>query len=283
VSLAGPSLFCTPELAARIERAESSLMAAAALAAGRRDPSARAFATPVAGGMATFARDGSPFNKVSGLGFAGPPAGEELDAVERAFAERGAAVQVELGNLGDPDVAPLLVRRGYELVSFENVLGVALDAPVEPAQPPRVQIARSEDGDFDDWLAVSVGAVAEPDTAGVPWHETFAAQALEDAERDFLAAGAIRYSAFRDGRLAGAASFRAADGIAQMTGAATAPEHRRRGIHTALLAARLADAAAAGCDVAVVTTQPGSRSQHNVQRCGFDLLYTRAILVKPAE
>jgi hypothetical protein len=40
----------------------------------------------------------------------------------------------------------------------------------------------------------------------------------------------------------------------------------------------LADAAAAGCDIAVVTTQPASKSQQNVQRRGFDLLYTRAVL-----
>jgi len=70
------------------------------------------------------------------------------------------------------------------------------------------------------------------------------------------------------------------EGIAQLTGAATAPAHRRRGVQTALLLARLTDAAAAGCDIAVVTTQPGSRSQRNVQRRGFDLLYTRAVLVK---
>jgi len=73
---------------------------------------------------------------------------------------------------------------------------------------------------------------------------------------------------------------RLADGIAQLTGAATAPAHRRHGIQTALLSARLADAAAAGCDVAVVTVQPASKSQQNVQRQGFDLLYTRAVLVK---
>ena len=29
----------------------------------------------------------------------------------------------------------------------------------------------------------------------------------------------------------------------------------------------------------VVTTQPASKSQQNVQRRGFDLLYTRAVLV----
>ena len=92
-----------------------------------------------------------------------------------------------------------------------------------------------------------------------------------------VAAGVIRYAALRDGLMAGGASFRLAAGIAQLTGAATAPAHRRRGVQTALLSARPADAAAAGCDVAVVTTQPGSKSQQNVQRRGFHLLYTRAI------
>jgi predicted GNAT family acetyltransferase len=74
---------------------------------------------------------------------------------------------------------------------------------------------------------------------------------------------------------------RIVDGIAQLTGAATVPAQRRRGVQTALLTARLADAVAAGCDLAVVTTSPGSRSQHNVQRNGFDLLYTRAVLRRP--
>jgi GNAT superfamily N-acetyltransferase len=71
-----------------------------------------------------------------------------------------------------------------------------------------------------------------------------------------------------------------AEGVAQLTGAATAPAHRGRGVQTALLSARLADAASAGCDIAVVTAQPASKSQRNVQRRGFDLLYTRAVLVK---
>ena len=32
-------------------------------------------------------------------------------------------------------------------------------------------------------------------------------------------------------------------------------------------------------DVMTVTTQPGSKSQQNVQRRGFDLLYSRTVLV----
>ena len=60
------------------------------------------------------------------------------------------------------------------------------------------------------------------------------------------------------------------------------PAHRRRGVQSALLVSRLTDAARRGCDIAVVTTQPGSKSQQNVQRQGFELLYTRAILVRAA-
>jgi len=86
-----------------------------------------------------------------------------------------------------------------------------------------------------------------------------------------------------DGAIAGGAALRVTGRIAQFSGAATVPAHRRRGVQSALLAARLADAAAAGCDIAVVTTAPGTKSQQNAQRCGFDLLYTRVVLVRPPE
>jgi hypothetical protein len=48
-------IFAGTELAARIERAERSLIAESALAAGRRDPGGRCFATTLAGGVAAWA------------------------------------------------------------------------------------------------------------------------------------------------------------------------------------------------------------------------------------
>jgi ribosomal protein S18 acetylase RimI-like enzyme len=84
------------------------------------------------------------------------------------------------------------------------------------------------------------------------------------------------------GVAAGAAELRLHDGVAQMAGAGTLPQFRRRGVQMSLLSTRLAAAAAAGCDLAVVTVQPGSKSQENVQRHGFQLLYARCILVRSA-
>ncbi|WP_372664925.1 GNAT family N-acetyltransferase [Amycolatopsis kentuckyensis] len=267
----GERLFCGTALAARIERAEARLTAACSDAARARRGDATGFARPLSGGIASFAEADSPFNKIIGLGFDGLP--DALDEVEAAFAELGAPVQVELSQLADPAVGAVLTRRGYHLESFENVLGRRLAGP-GPGGDARL----TRDDELESWLAMVADATAVADTEGVPSHEDFPRETLMHALRDM--AGVRRYVAEREGEFAGGASFRVTDGIAQFTGAATVPRFRRRGVQTALLRARLAAAAEAGCDVAVVTTQPGSKSQQNVQRQGFDLLYARAILVK---
>lgn len=259
------------------------MIGAGAEAARRRSSDQTQFVTPIAGGLACFAGDGSPLNKVVGLGFGGVPDDAVLDEIEDAFAARGSATQIELTHLADPEIGTALMDRGYALVGFENVLGRALDSGTERVSPPGVTVRGSDDDEFDAWLDVVVDGFAHPDTQGVPSHEDFPREAIESATRDMAAAGVTRYVALRDGEIAGAASIRMADGIALFTGAATAPAHRRRGVQTALLSTRLADAATAGCTIAVVTTAPGSKSQQNVQGRGFHLLYTRAVLVKQGE
>jgi GNAT superfamily N-acetyltransferase len=270
--------FCSVELAERIERVETQMIVAATEAAGQRVGDA-AFVMPIAGGAACFAEDGSPMNKIVGLGFGGVPTGDALDEIERAFAARVTPTQVELSNLADPTIAAALTSRGYRLVSFENVLGCSLHDELPQVIPPGVEVRVG--GDRAAWLDVVVDGFAHPDSEGVPSHQQFPREIVENAERDIEQAGATPYLAFCDGVVAGGGSMRISEGVAQLTGAATAPAYRRRGVQTALLSSRLADAVRARCDIAVVTTQPGSKSQANVQRRGFHLLYTRAVLVKP--
>lgn len=122
---------------------------------------------------------------------------------------------------------------------------------------------------------------ASPDTQGVPSGESYPSDLLVTVMADMAAAeGFSRFLARRGGVPAGGASLRLCEGVAHLCGAATLPAHRRRGVQTALLAARLELAGRAGGDVAVVITEPGSKSQENVQRHGFELLYSRAILVR---
>jgi GNAT superfamily N-acetyltransferase len=274
-------LFASTSLAARIERAEARLMADAARAADRRRPGTRAFALPLAGGFATFAGPGFPMNKVAGLGFSGPLDEGELEAVEAAYAERACPVQVELACLAEPSIGELLTRRGYALLGFENVLGQTLPLESAPAPADGICVSTSPGEELAAWMEVVIGGFESPDTQGVPSHEQYSRETAEVAMGDMAdVTGFERHIARREGMPAGGGSMRLFDGVAQLCGAATLPEHRRRGVQSALLAARLDAAGRTGCDVAIITTQPGSRSQENAQRRGFELLYTRAVLVR---
>ncbi|RSM40586.1 GNAT family N-acetyltransferase [Amycolatopsis balhimycina DSM 5908] len=271
----GERLFCDVALAERIERAEARWVADCSDAARARRGDTVGFARPLAGGIASFAEADSPFDKVAGLGFEGVPDADALDEVERAFAELGAPVQIELCQLADPEVGAFLTDRGYRLESYENVLGRRLGDAVDEVSG---DVRPCRDDELETWLAAVADASLVVDTEGLPSHEDFSRETLVTVLRDM--AGVRRFLAERDGEFAGGASFRVTDGIAQFAGAATVPAHRRRGVQTALLRARLAAARAAGCDLAIVTTLLGTKSQQNAQRQGFDLLYARAILVK---
>lgn len=274
-------LFASTKLAARIEAAETLLVAACAEAAQRRTGGA-VLARRFSGGVAAHLGYDSPLDKVVGLGFAGPIDEAVLAEVEQEFAARGTPLPVEISCLAEAGTHAMLTRRGYALTGFENVLARRLAQPITTRAQPTADLEIHEVGEEHDarWFDTVITGFAHPDTEGVASHESYPREILERTMQDVvLAPGFVRHLASIRGEPAGGASMRLTDGIVQLCGAATLPAFRRRGVQSALLAARLAFARDRGCDLAVVTTLPGSKSQENVQRLGFELLYTRAILV----
>jgi len=83
-----------------------------------------------------------------------------------------------------------------------------------------------------------------------------------------------------DGEIAGTAAIDLQSGTAQLFATSTRHGARGRGVQTALIAARLAFAQAAGCDLTFMRTEAGSGSQRNAERQGFRPLYSKAILEK---
>ena len=91
-------LFCDTALAERIERIEAQLVAQGSGTAHHRAGDSAGFVIPVAGGVASFAEEGSPLNKVAGLGFGGVPTAATLQEIERAFTARGAPCRCRIGH-----------------------------------------------------------------------------------------------------------------------------------------------------------------------------------------
>ena len=277
-------MFANIELAARVDAAEGRLCADIVHASLEHSPDTRSLVTPLAGGLVVYAAPGSPMNKGIGIALTEPLEEAPLADLEQQWRDRNEPMRIELSALAKPEAATLLTRRGYQLVGFENQLGCDLGATDSGLRAPSydgsIVVKRLADADEKLWRDVTVDGFAQPDGSAAP-HEIFPREVLDEI---FVTLGHTsgfrRYVARIDGEVAGTASLRIDGDIAQLAGAATLPAFRRRGVQTALLQYRLQDAGDAGCTLAVVTTAPGSTSQANVQRRGFALLYTRAILVR---
>jgi GNAT superfamily N-acetyltransferase len=267
--------FMDLELARRVEMAEAVAMRACAEAARRLHPDSPIAVMEIGGGIAAYAGADSPITQAIGVGLKGKVSDEELDQLEEFFRSRGAAVALETCPLVDISLYETLAKRGYQLTEVSNVLVRDLKA------------ATASEFDVKS-LAVAVRpvAAAEADL----WTRTVAQGFAEThpvtpsllgvMSGFFHRANACSYLAFVDGEVAGGGAAAAHEGVGGLFGASTLPAFRRRGVQTALLAARLAWAREQRCDVAVSITQPGSISQRNIERFGFRVAYTRTKLVR---
>jgi hypothetical protein len=268
------------EMARRIEAAETRL----SLEMGevsRRSGTDGAFALRVGSGAAVYCGPGAPMTKVIGVAIAEPLTDEVIDQVEQAFAPTGENPGWEIATFGDYASIRRLEGRGYRLQRIETVLGRDLTRAslIDPV-PADIRIERGHD---EEWARISVAGFSAAETVegrDVPG-EQYDSSILEKVVQQFAGIELVRrYVAFLHGQPAGAAAARVDAGVFQLCGAATLPVFRRRGEQTAMLCARLAEARAANCDLTVVTVEPGSRSQANIQRRGFVPLYSRLVMAR---
>jgi GNAT superfamily N-acetyltransferase len=251
-------------LARRIEAAE------AANARGCSTPGASVL--EVAGGCAIFVGADSPLTQAVGIGLNGPVSEAEIGALETFFRCRGARVAIDLCPLADPGLLEALAGRGYRPTEFNNVLVKEL-AGSEIVLTPRVR--RAVAGEDDPWsYTVGRGFFDQPQ--------------LTTAEMDvgraiFAMPGAMCYlGVVETGEGASGAALAIRGGLATLFADTTIRQFRCQGLHRELIAARLNEAIARGCDMATASTLPGSVSQRNYERMGFQVVYTKVTLAGQA-
>lgn len=258
-------LFADAALARRIEAAE---------AANARGCSSRPDGSPpevleAGGGCAIFVGADSPLTQAVGVGLNGPVAGRDLDEIECFFRSRGAGVSIEVCPLADPGLLTALARRGYRATEFNNVLAKRLVGG-EIAFTPRVRSTTAGEGDL--W-AHTVGR-------GFFEQEELTTGELNVGRAILGMPGVICYLAVSsNGEPAGGGAVAIRNGLANLFADSVIPHFRRAGLHRELIAARLNEALAEGCDLATASTLPGSGSQRNYQREGFVVVYTKVTMV----
>lgn len=200
-------------------------------------------------------------NRVYGLWPEDSGRAEEIGAFYR---ERGVRGWLELAPCARFErLASALTGAGAAQVGFHCMLSGRAVAPA----PSDVQVERADDAErFADLILRGHGVPAAArvrDRASVArWSEL---------------AGWSRYLARIDGEPAGAALLVVDGDLGYLANASTLPEFRNHGVQTALIAARIRDAAAAGCGLVSSQTEFGSASQRNLERAGLQVAYTKAV------
>jgi GNAT superfamily N-acetyltransferase len=263
VRSAESAVFADSALARRLEAAEATN---ARLCTGS---AAGAAFLDIAGGCAIFVGADSPLTQTVGLGLNGPVTEGEIDSLEAFFRSRGADVSIDLCPLADPGLLEILSRRGYRATEFNNVL-VKRIAGTQIVIAPRIRRALAAESDL--WAhTVGRGFFDEGDLT---------TDEMDVGRTIFAMPGALCYLAVSpSGEPAGGGALAVHDGLATLFADSTIAAFRRQGFHRELIAARLNEAIALGCNMATAATLPGGTSQRNYERLGFEVVYTKVTLV----
>ena len=255
------------ELAREIELAEAE----AAVACARNVKTAKgegagAVAT-IADGYAVYCGANSPVTQAVGVGLNGAVSKEEFDRLEEFYFSRKEPVRVETCPMADGSLIEHYRERGYYVSEFSNVMARPVGKSADAALPAGIEIQKAAEGEIDLWTLTVAQGFAE--------HFPVTQEMLSVMRLFANGKNAECYFARLDGKIAGGATLALRGRIAGLFGASTLPQFRNRGVQTALLLARLERAAERGCELAMSLAVPGSASQRNIMRWGFQTLYTR--------
>lgn len=265
-------LFVDILTAARLEMALAWRATHYARARLEQMPDPQGDTLTIGGAQVIFAGAEAPVNRAIGVGMVEPVSVPTLEAIEEFYAVRAVAARIDLCPLADASLVELLAERGYQLERFQTVLAVRL--PVAHTDPPveAVRITETAPAEATHWLHVVGQGFDEQDEPS--------ASMLRILSPNFHAANAHTFFAWIGDEPAGGGGMYVHGGVAEFGGASTRIAFRKRGVQRALLQHRLDAAYTLGCDLAMVMTSPGTVSQRNVQRAGFDVAYTRTTMIR---
>jgi GNAT superfamily N-acetyltransferase len=208
------------------------------------------------------------WSKALGFGFEEPVTAALIDRVIDYFrtqASPSGVIQIAPDVL-PPDWLQISRRHGLRADSEWYKLGRAIGEGDGDDSDPRITRIRGEDA--DEWAAVTIRGFGMPSDLIA----MMAASAADPDTRPFTARA--------NGETAAAANLFIYGEVGALSAAATLPEYRNQGLQSALINARIAEAARAGCTWVVAETgKPAdgevNHSLNNLMRSGLRPLYAR--------
>ncbi|MEO6334836.1 MAG: hypothetical protein ABIO91_07610 [Pyrinomonadaceae bacterium] len=278
-------LYSNKSLSKKLEQTDARANADFVETRAQLDPSSGAMWIDVAGTYAMFDGPESPCTQTFGLGMFEDATGEHLEELEKFFLSRGAPVFHEVSPMADPSLMHLLSSRGYQPIELTSVMYRELGESTIPTLAGQVSTSsgrKAEESRLKAGLTTRVIDEHEADlwaaTSAAGWSaemEGLAEFMLGFCRVSARCKGAYPFLGELGGKAIATGMLFTYEDVCILAGASTVPEARNQGAQNSLLADRLAFAAERGCRLAIMGAQPGSQSQLNAQKNGFNIAYTR--------
>jgi GNAT superfamily N-acetyltransferase len=173
---------------------------------------------------------------------------------------------VELAPHVDPALSHALIEHGFRPHSYKAVLYGAASTAVATASS-EVRVTRVDASELELFLDTLNKGFDMPDAMLLRLRRNQAFWC--DIEHWRL------YLAWVGDQPAGAAVLALTDGLGYLAAGSALPAYRGRGVHAALIARRIADAAQAGCELVTGQAAFTSSSHRNQERAGLKLAHVR--------
>lgn len=218
-------------------------------------------------GEACFLGEDSYFSQVVGWGFTGSFKQhiEDLTQIE-SFYQRvhHDRIDIDYCTYAGSALAEFLGERGYLVTEVNNVSVIDLST-YKPREGMQGRIIKEHE--LANWATqIAIGFDAP--------------EAAEQFNKYITAQGVVAFGVFNEGSLVAGATLAVHDKVGDLGVTSTLPAFRGQGLHKLLLHTRLDYAKSHGVELAMTTTQPGTVSDLNVQKVGFQLAYSRIKFTK---
>ncbi len=256
------------EFCKRIERAESRGWRSALEFGRDAFPDRGLIVADIGGATVCFSGPDSFFSQTVGIGIDAEVRDEDVEAIAEFYHSRGADARIISTPIAGDKLSRTLIDHGFTIEEYENALAGDLTR-IRGERDPRVSICT----DPDEWAQHSARAFSD----GVNPSDALLFGSFLMASHPNVYALALR----ENGEIMTTAAMAIEpDSVAGLFATSTMPAARERGYQTALISDRIARAREGGATIARATAKPGTPSERNFRRAGFQVLYTRTIWIR---
>ena len=251
----------------KLQSLSVAMLRTATAAMAVRNPEAEVAYDEVAGGFLAFSGSDVPLTRAIGVGTAGPINHGDITSVETFFRSRNSPVSIVMSERTDPSLQNLLASRGYQASDHLQNWWLELDVAPNKTIPSEIQVAPASTDESELWVRTVAAGFLE--TQSPVEDSELPSKMLDIFYCLGFANGAQPFLARWNGIVAGGGVLHISDGTAQIRTASCRFTHRRMGVQTAVLRARLDAALRAGCRLAFSSTDGDGPSARNLARFGF--------------